>query len=102
MLRKPFRVQAVAIGQALIDASFLHPLNTMDTPFRDDFTLYRPVEVRNRKVFSFVLYFVSGSNLSPDRVSIRSDMNRRKVLKSKPMARFVTPSGTRFIKLYIV
>jgi len=38
-------VQAVAIGQALIDAAFLDPINTITTPFRDDFTLYKPAEV---------------------------------------------------------
>jgi hypothetical protein len=41
-----FRVQAIAIGQALIDAAFLDPIHTITTPFRDDFTLYRPTEVK--------------------------------------------------------
>ncbi|KAL4218119.1 hypothetical protein ACF0H5_022855 [Mactra antiquata] len=39
------RVQAIAIGQALIDAAFLDPIHTITTPFRDDFTLYRPSEI---------------------------------------------------------
>ncbi|XP_053382356.1 LOW QUALITY PROTEIN: 1-phosphatidylinositol 3-phosphate 5-kinase-like [Mercenaria mercenaria] len=39
------RVQAIAIGQALIDAAFLDPIHTITTPFRDDFTLYRPTEI---------------------------------------------------------
>ena len=42
-----FRVQAVAIGQALIDADYLDPIQNITTPFKDDFTLYRPNEVRN-------------------------------------------------------
>ena len=40
-----FRIQAIAIGQALIDADLLDPILNVTTPFRDDFTLYRPAEV---------------------------------------------------------
>ncbi|XP_052764126.1 1-phosphatidylinositol 3-phosphate 5-kinase-like isoform X2 [Mya arenaria] len=39
------RVQAVVIGQALIDAAFLDPIHNITTPFRDDFTLYKPAEI---------------------------------------------------------
>ncbi|KAL3891964.1 hypothetical protein ACJMK2_004204 [Sinanodonta woodiana] len=39
------RIQAVAIGQALIDADYLEPVGHQDTPFRDDFTLYKPTEL---------------------------------------------------------
>ena len=39
------RIQAIAIGQALIDADLLDPILNVTTPFRDDFTLYRPAEV---------------------------------------------------------
>ncbi|KAK3611164.1 hypothetical protein CHS0354_026571, partial [Potamilus streckersoni] len=39
------RIQAVAIGQALIDADYLEPVGHQDTPFRDDFTLYKPTEI---------------------------------------------------------
>ena len=41
------RIQALAIGQALIDADLLDPILNVTTPFRDDFTLYRPAEVCN-------------------------------------------------------
>ncbi|XP_052249949.1 1-phosphatidylinositol 3-phosphate 5-kinase-like isoform X3 [Dreissena polymorpha] len=39
------RSQAIAIGQALIDAAFLSPLQSPAMPFRDDYTLFRPTEV---------------------------------------------------------
>ena len=39
------RIQAVAIGQALIDADCLEPVLNLTTPFRDDFTLYKPSDV---------------------------------------------------------
>lgn len=44
---QPFfvRLQAVAIGQALLDAGFLETIAGQPKVFHDDFTLYKPSEV---------------------------------------------------------
>ena len=39
------RLQAVAIGQALLDAGFLETIAGQPKVFHDDFTLYKPSEV---------------------------------------------------------
>lgn len=41
------RLQAVAIGQALIYATYLEPICQQLTPFQDDYTLYKPGEAAN-------------------------------------------------------
>ena len=42
-----FRVQAVAIGQALVDAQWLEGITSADQIFQDEYALYKPGEVRN-------------------------------------------------------
>lgn len=39
------RDQAIVVGQALMNGKWITSIVTHDTRFRDDHTLYRPVEV---------------------------------------------------------
>lgn len=40
-----FRMQAVVIGQALLDAGYLEIIGGQQNIFQDNFTLYKPSEV---------------------------------------------------------
>jgi len=41
-----FRVQAIAIGQALVDGRWLECVSHHDQLFRDEYALYRPLQVK--------------------------------------------------------
>lgn len=40
-----FRAQAIAIGQALVDGRWLECVSHHDQIFRDEYALYRPLQV---------------------------------------------------------
>lgn len=40
------RVQAIAIGQALVDGRWLECVSHHDQLFRDEYALYRPLQVK--------------------------------------------------------
>lgn len=40
------RVQAIAIGQALVDGRWLDCVSHHDQLFRDEYALYRPLQVK--------------------------------------------------------
>lgn len=40
-----YRVQAIAIGQALVDGRWLDCVTHHDQLFRDEYALYRPLQV---------------------------------------------------------